>query len=97
MADWMFAQEDPAEELCRIHHFSIKKRQVAGDVEFLITIREYIEPRDPAVRFLAQADKQTNQRTAPYTPTGWGSTLVLALSECMKAIRRFPYEPLETD
>jgi len=52
-----------------------------------------VSPPDPAMRFLAQADKQTNQKTAPYTPMGWGSSLLQALAECMKGIRKFPYEP----
>jgi hypothetical protein len=93
LADWHFAQETPTERLCRIEHYSMLKNQAAGDVEFLITVREYVNPPDPAMRFLAQADKQTNQKTAPYTPTGWGSSLLQALAECMKGIRRFPYEP----
>jgi hypothetical protein len=42
--------------------------------------------------FFAQADEQTNQKTAPFTPTGWGSTLLKALSECVQAIHKFPYE-----
>ena len=44
------------------------------------------------MRFFAQADKQTNQKTAPYLPTGWGSNLLQALSACIKEIKRFPYE-----
>jgi hypothetical protein len=44
------------------------------------------------MRFLAQADKQTNQNTAPYTPAGWGPGLLKALSECIRSIPRFPYE-----
>ena len=45
-----------------------------------------------SMRFFAEADKQTNQSVAAYTPTGWGSTLLKALSECVQAIHRFPYE-----
>ena len=63
-----------------------------GDVDFVITVREYVSPPDPAMRYVAQTDKQTNQKTAPYTPTGWGSTLEIALVECLKAIRLFRYE-----
>jgi hypothetical protein len=45
---------------------------------------------------MAEADKQTNQSIAPYTPTGWGSTLGKALAECVRAINRFAYEgPME--
>ncbi len=93
MSEWAYAQDDPAERLCKIEQYSVMKQQAGGDVEFLITVREYFTPPDPAMRFLAQSDKQTNQKTAPYTPTGWGSSLLQALAECMKGIRRFPYEP----
>jgi hypothetical protein len=93
LSEWAYAQEQPAERLCRIEQYAVMKQQAGGDVEFLITVREYFSPPDPAMRFLAQADKQTNQKTAPYTPTGWGSSLLQALAECLKAIRKFPYEP----
>ena len=92
MPEWHFAQQDPSEELCQLHHFAMKKRQADGDVEFVITVREYIHPPDPTMRFFAQTDKQTNQKTAAYTPCGWGPTLLAALSDCMRAIERFPYE-----
>jgi hypothetical protein len=42
--------------------------------------------------FYAQADKQTNQKTVPYTPVGWGRTLLEALADCIRAIHKFPYE-----
>jgi hypothetical protein len=42
--------------------------------------------------FFAQADKQTNQRTAPYTPSGWGNNLMAAPATCIQEIHRFPYE-----
>ena len=93
MSEWAYAQENATERLCRIEQYAVTKQQAGGDVEFLITVREYVNPPDPAMRFLAQADKQTNQKTAPYTPTGWGSSLLQALAECMQAIRKFPYEP----
>jgi hypothetical protein len=88
MQDWTFAQTDPSEELAIIHHFSMK----AGGTDFAITVREYYTPRDPAMKFFAEADKQTNQKTAPFTPCGWGRTLLDALSECVNACHRFPYE-----
>ena len=44
------------------------------------------------MRFFAEANRQTNQNTAPYTPCGWGSTLYKALAECIEAVHRFPYE-----
>jgi hypothetical protein len=32
---------------------------------------------------------------APYTPSGWGKTLLAALEECIREVNRFPYH--ETD
>jgi hypothetical protein len=92
--EWTFAQSDPAEELARVHEFSVKKRQDDGrQVEFRITVKEYARPQeDQTLRFFAETDKQTNQSTVPFTPCGWGHTLLKALSECIKAIDRFPYE-----
>ena len=93
MRDWGFAQTHSSQQLALIHHFSMMKPKVGGgEVEFLITVREYMTPPEPAMHFFAQADKQTNQAVAPYTPSGWGKTLLEALSECVRAINRFPYE-----
>ncbi|HUB81051.1 MAG TPA: hypothetical protein VMB03_19740 [Bryobacteraceae bacterium] len=49
--------------------------------------------KEPTMHFLAQTD---NQKTAPDRPTGWGNTLLEALSECERAIQHFPYEGEET-
>ena len=101
MAEWELAQKDPAEELAQLHFFSIKKKQPGGDVEFQIIVREYVmlnREENRSRRFFAQANRQTNQSVAPYTPCGWGSTLGIAVSECCKEIRRFPYEgPMPDD
>ena len=95
MTEWTYVYTEERERFCRIEQFGLSKRQGEEDIEFVITVREYIDPPDPAMRFLAQTDKQTNQKTAPFTPVGWGPILSTALSECVKAIRRFPYEPQE--
>jgi len=93
MAEWELAQTDPSEELAQLHFFSMKKTQANGVVEFQIVIREYVAFTEKrAMRFFAEANRQTNQSIAPYTPCGWGSTLHKALSECVRAIHRFPYE-----
>jgi hypothetical protein len=92
MTDWTYAQSHPSDELARLHYFSVKRKQPGGDVEFVITVKEYAERNTQMMRFFAQADKQTNQKIAPFTPCGWGETLLVALSECVKAIQRFPYE-----
>jgi hypothetical protein len=93
MSDWEFAQADPGQQLAKVHHFSMLKRQEGGDVEFTITVKEFLTPRDPAMGFFAQADKQTNQGAALYTPAGWGKSLLAALAECMREVERFPYRP----
>jgi hypothetical protein len=92
MNDWGFAQTDPSQELARVHTFCVKKIQDGQDILFNITVHEYYTPRDPARPFFAQADKETNQSVAPYTPSGWGQTLYEALSRCVKEIQRFPYQ-----
>lgn len=92
MAEWTFASSDPKEELAQLHFFSINIPQGDQVIEFRITMYEYSVPNHLSMRFYAVADKQTNQ-TAPFTPCGWGQTLLEALSLCVKAIHRFPYEP----
>ncbi len=96
MNDWGYAQSDPSEQLARLHLFSIKKLQDGKEIEFTITVKEFFTPKDPAMKYFAQADKQTNQDLAPFTPTGWGTTLLTALEECVKAINRFPYQAPES-
>jgi hypothetical protein len=92
MGEWEFAQTDPAQELAELRFYSIKKLQGDQKIEFRITVREYAPRNQLLMRFYAEADKQTNQKTAPYTPTGWGPTLLQALSQCVREIHRFPYE-----
>ena len=93
MAEWELAQAHPEDELAQLHFFSVKRKQPDGEIEFRITIREYANRHNNrSMQFFAEADKQTNQSIAPYTPCGWGSTLGAAVSECVKEIRRFPYE-----
>jgi hypothetical protein len=89
MSDWKFIETQPAEQFCRIEYFGVRK----DDLEFVVTVREFHQPPDPAMPFFAQADKQVNQNSAAYTPSGWGSTQNDALWECLKAIRKFPYQP----
>jgi hypothetical protein len=93
MSDWEFAQANPEQQLAKLHHFSMCTKQESGDVEFTITVKEFLTPKDPAMGFFAQADKQTNQGVAPYTPVGWGKTLLAALAQCMREVERFPYRP----
>jgi hypothetical protein len=96
MDDWRFAQEDPSEELAQLTHFSVKKRQQGGDVDIVVTVREYVERNEQNMKFYAQADKQVNQKLGAFVPFGWGETVLAALSECLHAIRSYPYEPEES-
>jgi hypothetical protein len=91
MSDWVYAQSHPSEQLARLHYFSVLKKTPGGaEIEFTITVKEFATPKDGALVFFAQADKQTNQAVAPYTPCGWGKTLLGALQECVREINRFP-------
>ena len=93
MSDWKFAQKEVSEELALIHQFAIKKSQKDGDIDFLVTVKEFVAPpKGQFAHFFAQADKFVNQGTAPILPTGWGNSLLDALCACVRMIREFPYE-----
>lgn len=97
MNDWVYAQGHASEQLARLHYFSMLKQAPGGaEVEFTITVKEFATPKDGALVFFAQSDKQTNQGVAPYTPCGWGKTLLGALQECVREINRFPYQEVES-
>ena len=66
MQDWGYAQRDPGEQLARVHHFSMCKIEPDREIEMTITVKEFFTPKDPALLFFAEADKQTNQKVAPY-------------------------------
>ena len=59
----------------------------------MITVKEFASRNALQMRFYAQADKEVNQRIAPFRPFGWGESLLGALTDCMNAIRQNPYEP----
>jgi hypothetical protein len=92
MTEWIFAQEDPVEELAKLHFFSIKKKVYEENIEFTIRVYEFVQRNALNMKYFAQADKQVNQKGAPFTPFGWGETLLEALSDCVHAIRQFPYQ-----
>jgi hypothetical protein len=93
MSDWVYIQADCAEQLMRLHHFSIVKQQTGGGVTFAITVKEFaVPPPGQRVRFFAEADKAVNQKTASFVPCGWGDSIFSALGDCVRLIRQFPYE-----
>jgi hypothetical protein len=97
VSDWKFAQKDASEELAMLHQFSLKKQQKGVEICFLVTVKEFVvPPKGQFARFFAQADKHVNQKTASFLPTGWGNSLLDALSDCARMIREFPYEGEET-
>ncbi len=96
MDDWKYAQKSPKEKLAILHYFSVTKHQANGEFVFRITVHEYATPEIGAFRFFAEADKQTNQDLAPFTPVGWGNSMLTALSECITNLHRFPYQGPET-
>ena len=91
MTEWTLAQHQPSDKLARVHTYSMTRQQGGEEIEFTITVREFAQPEQPHMAFLAEADKQTNQKTAAYTPCGWGTTLLKALQECVRNVHRFPY------
>ena len=90
--EWLFARLNPDDVFARLHHYSLTVPHDECEIEFMITVHEYGPSQDQSRRFVARSDKQTNQETLPYTPTGWGATLLDALSRCVREIHRFPYE-----
>ena len=98
MNDWKYIDARGTHQLAQLHYFTMVRRQENGEVEFKITVREHATAHNRGMHFYAEADKQTNQSTAPFTPCGWGTSLGEALSQCITAINRFPYEgPQETN
>jgi hypothetical protein len=92
MDEWAYAQTKASEKLARVSYFSVMKQQDGAEIEFMITVKEYAVPTDRRMHFFALADKQTNQNGTPYTPCGWGETLISALSDCIRELERFPYQ-----
>ena len=64
-----------------------------GDKQLTLSVKEFALRNALQMRFYAQADRQINQGSAPFRPFGWGDSLLAALSDCIGAIRRHPYEP----
>jgi len=90
---WEHTGSNPAEELAQLHFFAVKKRQVDGEVNFRITVKEFaLPPVGQRLRFFAEADRLVNQKTAALLPAGWGESLWEALEGCLRLIREFPYE-----
>lgn len=96
MNDWRFAQKDASEQLAELHLFSFKKCVSGVEINFTITVKEFaVPPPGQYFRFFAQADKPINQKIAPFLASGWGNSILEALTGCTRAIREFPCEESE--
>ena len=92
MNDWDYVSLVPGEKLARLHYFTMQKPSPCGPVDVKITIWEYATPEMNSMRFFAQTDVELNQKVAPFRPCGWSDTLMGALSECLRNIRKFEYQ-----
>jgi hypothetical protein len=93
MSDWKHVQRDPSEALAKLHFFSVKKKWGSEEIELRITIKEFATAEIGDLSFFAQTDEALNQGTAPFRPCGWSNTLMGALSECLRNIRKFEHQP----
>ena len=93
MAEWVRA-DNTAEELAELHYFSFKKRQPEDEIEFVITVKEFASRDAMQMRFYAQADKEINERTAPFRAFGWGDTLLAALTNACGGSASIPTIPI---
>ena len=87
----MHAQNHPADELAQLHYFCFKKRQPEGEIEFVITVKEFAS-RDELHMGSMPGGQGGQPENRAVRPLGWGDSLQSALSQCMWAIRQFPYE-----
>lgn len=95
MEEWKFSQEHPGEALARLHFFSIKKKHAGGEIEARVTVKEFATAKTADMKYYACADVELNQKCLPFQPCGWGETLQTALTECLRNLRKFEYEPLD--
>ncbi len=95
MEDWKFTEKDPSEALAKLHFFSIKKKHASGEVEARITVKEFATAKTIDMKFFAVADIELNQKTMKFQPCGWAETLMGALTECLRNLRKFDYESHE--
>ena len=95
MNEWKLVQKDSSEALARLHFFSVKKKHAKGEIEARITVREFASAKTSDMQFYATADLELNQKSLRFQPCGWSETLVGALGECMRNLRKFDYEALE--
>ena len=92
MNEWKLVQRDPSEALAKLHFFSVTKKHASGEIEARITVKEFALAKTTDLKFFASADLELNQKTLKFQPCGWSDTLLGALSECLRNLRKFEYE-----
>ncbi len=95
MNDWKLVQKDPSEQLARLHFFSVTKKHASGEVEARIIVKEFVTAKTSDMQYYASADIELNQKTLKFQPCGWSETLMGALAECLRNLRKFEYEAIE--
>jgi len=91
VSEWKYAQQERSEKLAKLHFFSVVKSCPQGDIELRITVKEFATPDTGNLQFFAETDKPLNANTAPFHACGWGDSLMGALAECMRNVRKFDY------
>ena len=95
MEDWKFTQQDHGEALAKLHFFSVNKTHATGEIEARITVKEFATAKTADMKFYACADVELNRKTMPFQPCGWGESLQVALTECLRNLRKFEYETVD--
>jgi hypothetical protein len=97
MENWKYVRRDSSEALANPHFFSVTKKHASGEIEIRITIKEFATPSNTDLAFFAQADIELNQKALRFRPFGWHETMMGALAECMRNVRRFDFEHPDAD
>lgn len=92
MENSKYVQRDSNESLAKLHFFSITKKHATGEIEARITIKEFATPSNTDFAFFAEADIELNQKALRFRPCGWHATMMGALAECLRSLRRFDFE-----
>jgi glutamyl/glutaminyl-tRNA synthetase len=95
MNEWKLVQKDPSEALAKLHFFSVTKKHASGEIEARITVKEFVTAKTSDMQYFATADIELNQKTLKFQPCGWSETLMGALAECMRNMRKFEYESVD--
>jgi hypothetical protein len=95
MDDWKYLQRDSSEAFAKLHFFSVTKKHASGEIEARITVKEFAAAKMSDLQFFAVADIELNQKTLKFQPVGWSETLIGALAECLKNLRKFEYESID--